>query len=207
MLQEAPPCPALIADRTLDERVAHREGSIQQRFGPRRVRAVLGGVERHVLDPAEPQQRPSLSQNPGGRRCGTPELRIGCRHRFRRPFGGPRPGRGHLLPGGQRRRMGRCGEPHAQHNSTATARPRGPPGRCRPRVHLAMPSDGTSSGRCVQPLASSEREAAGSVLALADCDNLVDGEVSVLEGQRAGCEVEQPRACSRWGHELLRVLP
>ena len=54
---------------------------------------------------------------------------------------------------------------------------------------------------------SGEREVAGSVLALPDCDNLVDGEVSVLESERAGCEVEQPRACSGWGDELLRVLP
>jgi hypothetical protein len=56
------------------------------------------------------------------------------------------------------------------------AKTRGGPegGRGRPGV--------TSLGRCREPLVSGEREAAGSVLALADCDNLVDGEVSVLEG-------------------------
>jgi hypothetical protein len=56
-------------------------------------------------------------------------------------------------------------------------------------------------------LVSGEREAAGSVLALPDGDNLVDGEVSVLESERAGCEVEQPRACAGWGDEPLSVLP
>ena len=64
-----------------------------------------------------------------------------------------------------------------------------------------------SLGRCGEPFASGERQIAGSVLALPDCDNLVDGEVAVLEGERAGCEVEQPGACSGWGDELLRVLP
>ena len=65
----------------------------------------------------------------------------------------------------------------------------------------------TSLGRCREPLVSGERKAAGSVLALPDGDNLVDGEVSVLESEHANCEVEQPRACSGWGDELLRVLP
>ena len=45
------------------------------------------------------------------------------------------------------------------------------------------------------------------MLALPDCDNLVDGDVAVLESLRAGCEVEQPGACSGWGDELLRLLP
>jgi hypothetical protein len=65
----------------------------------------------------------------------------------------------------------------------------------------------TSLGRCGQPLASGERNVARSVLALPDRDNLVDGEVSVLESERAGCEVEQPRTCSGWGDELLCLLP
>src|SRR5450756_2208233 len=81
------------------------------------------------------------------------------------------------------------------------AKTRGGPegGRGRPGV--------TSLGRCREPLVSGERQIAGSVLALPDCDNLVDGEVAVLESERAGCEVEQPGACSRCGNELLRVLP
>ena len=65
----------------------------------------------------------------------------------------------------------------------------------------------TSLGRCREPLVSGERKAAGSVLALPDGDNLVDGEVSVLESEHAGCEVEQPRACAGWGDEPLSVLP
>src|SRR5450759_4964694 len=81
------------------------------------------------------------------------------------------------------------------------AKTRGGPegGRGRPGV--------TSLGRCREPLVSGKRKAAGSVLALPDGDNLVDGEVSVLESEHAGCEVEQPRACAGWGDEPLSVLP
>src|ERR1035437_334897 len=81
------------------------------------------------------------------------------------------------------------------------AKTRGGPkcGRGRPGV--------TSLGRCGEPLVSGERQAAGSVLALPDGDNLVDGEVCVLESEHAGCEVEQPRACAGWGDEPLSVLP
>ena len=61
--------------------------------------------------------------------------------------------------------------------------------------------------RCSEPLASGQRQVAGSVLALLDCENLVDGEVAVLETQRAGCEVEQPGACSGWGDESLHHFP
>src|SRR5674476_925569 len=47
-------------------------------------------------------------------------------------------------------------------------------------------SGATSLGRRVEPLASGEREVAGSLLVLPDCDNLVDGEVAVLGmGRRA----------------------
>src|SRR5664280_1212558 len=74
-----------------------------------------------------------------------------------------------------------------------------------PKVAEADPV--TSLGRCREPLVSGEREAAGSVLALPDGDSLVDGEVSVLESEHAGCEVEQPRACAGWGDEPLSVLP
>ena len=66
--------------------------------------------------------------------------------------------------------------------------------RAGPKVAEADPA--TSLGRCGEPLVSGERKAAGSVLVLPDCDNLVDGEVSVLESEHAGCEVEQPRALS-----------
>src|ERR1019366_3458435 len=81
------------------------------------------------------------------------------------------------------------------------AKTRGGPegGRGRPGV--------TSLGRCREPLVSGQWKAACSVLALPDGDNLVDGEVSVLESEHAGCEVEQPRACSGWGDESLSVLP
>ena len=50
--------------------------------------------------------------------------------------------------------------------------------------------------RRAEPLASGEGKAAGFVFALPDCDDLVDGEVSVLEGERGRGEVEQPRPCS-----------
>jgi hypothetical protein len=40
------------------------------------------------------------------------------------------------------------------------------------------------------------------VVALLDCQDLVDGEVSVFEGKRARCELEQPRVRSGHGDEF-----
>jgi len=65
----------------------------------------------------------------------------------------------------------------------------------------------TSSGRRGEPLASDPGTPTGSVVDLSDCQDLVDGEVSMLEGERAGGEVEQPRARPGRADELLRLLP
>jgi impB/mucB/samB family C-terminal domain len=54
------------------------------------------------------------------------------------------------------------------------------------------------SGCCGEPLVSGERKVAGSVLALSDCDNLVDGDVPLCESERTDCESRHVRARD-WG--------
>jgi hypothetical protein len=81
VLGEPPEGVTAIPHGTLDESVGHRPGPASRLSTCSRSEQSCAASSSTSPTPAVPQQRPSLSQNPGRSLCGTPEVRIEWRHR------------------------------------------------------------------------------------------------------------------------------